>query len=144
MGIIVSYLSLNSILIIVEKGTGINIYNVIYKNHNLSITVDGGSSSSVVYDGSRCWWTPAPANCYNTSVFSTQSLTYATHTLNITLLSYGTDQTWVWFDFAVISSPTQSSSSVIPSSTEVTTPSIQRSSYVPLNSWFCARITEVT
>jgi hypothetical protein len=99
----VSCLSLDSTLIIGAKGTGIQVYTVI-DLLNLSITVDGGSQSSFVYDGLICNVPYPPTTCYNASVYNNQALTYAPHTVNITIFPYGSFVDYLVLDYAVISS----------------------------------------
>jgi len=89
---------------------------------NSSFTLDGGPSSAFAYQwDTRCWSFNCLTGCYNTSVYNTQSLTYAAHTLNITMLSYPGPNTWnngysdFWFDYAVVSSPGHLGSSSQPS-----------------------------
>ena len=134
---------------IVAKGTGINVYNVIQQQMNTSFAVDGGPPSSFVYSwNTRCCDPPSgPTGCYNTSVYNNQALSYGAHTLNIQMFSYlgpnsypGTTYCDFVFDYAVISTPTSTSaipslwtsSTAIPSSTAHPSPSNQQSKYVSL------------
>jgi hypothetical protein len=122
---------------IIAKGTGINVHNVIQTQMNASFSLDGDSPSVFAYSWDiRCYTGggDGPFGCYNASVYNAQSLTYGAHILNITMLSYigpgntldGTYSDFI-FDYAVISSP-----SANPSSTGNTGSSNQRSQYVLL------------
>jgi hypothetical protein len=119
---------------IIEKGSGIATYSVIRLQLNLSFTIDGGSSSISTYSADNGCWLNSPLDgCFNISVHNAQSLTYGTHVLNITMLTYSQDSrvdspSDFYFDYAVINT----SSSAIPSSTGNLTPSSQWSSYVSL------------
>jgi hypothetical protein len=107
---------------IAAKGTGITVYNVIRTQMNCSFILDGGSSSAFVYPyDPRCYQrnVNGPWGCYNSSFYNAQSLTYGAHTLNITLLTYLGSQNFIggltastdfWFDYALISSTSSSSS----------------------------------
>jgi hypothetical protein len=135
--------SLNFILMITEKGSGIDIYNVIRQQLNMSFTIDGGSSSIFAYSGDNgCFYNVTLEGCFNKSVYNAQSLTYGTHVLNITMLSSPNpppdfySYSDFYFDYAVINTSSSaipsSTSSAVPSSTGNLTPSSQRSSYVSL------------
>jgi hypothetical protein len=119
---------------IIAKGTGINVYNVIRLQMVANFTLDGGPPSAFSYSwDTRCFMLGGPTGCYNISVYNNQLLTYGTHNLNITMLSYlGPGDTYegfkysdFWFDYAVISTPTSPSAN--PSSTGNTGPSNQQS-----------------
>ena len=71
---------------IIAKGTGINVRNVIQVQMNASFTLDGYTPSVFAYD-TRCSDLPL-TGCYNVSVYNAQSLTYGAHILNITMLDY--------------------------------------------------------
>jgi hypothetical protein len=124
----ISRLSLSYRVIVPDKGTGINVYNVIRAQINISFTVDGGSSSSYIYAWNHsCVGGPAPQGCYNTSVYNVQSLTDTTHLLNMDIFTFQGTNLYstipfsdVFLDYAVVSSPPP----------ESTTPSIKRSRYV--------------
>ena len=118
-------------LIITVKGTGIQLYNVIRAQINISVTVDTGSSRQYSISNSSCYniKTPTAAQgCYNMSVYNLQSLTFGVHSLGITMLSYLGQDTVLsdycdfFFDYAVISSPSTASG----------TSQNQRTQYVPL------------
>jgi hypothetical protein len=84
-------LELKSNLALAVTGTGINIYNVIRGQLNITFTLDEGSPSSFVYQWTEdCYNFPGGTNvgCYNTSVYTVQSLNDAPHTLKIDMLSY--------------------------------------------------------
>ena len=132
---------------IVTKGTGINVYNVIQQQMNSSFTLDGGPPSLFVYSWeARCCDPPSgPTGCYNTSVYNNQGLSYGAHTLKIYMFSYlgpnsydGTKYCDFVFDYAVISTPTSSvisslsTSSTVPFSTANPDSSNQHSKYVLL------------
>jgi hypothetical protein len=130
---------------IIEKGSGIDIYNVIREQLNMSFTIDGGSSSIFTYSTDNGCYLGVPGDgCFNKSVYNAQSLTYGTHVLNITMLTYSQGpaappqfKNDFFFDYAVINTsssaiPSSTSSSAVPSSTGNLTPSSQRSSYVSL------------
>ena len=69
---------------IVAKGTGIDVYNVIRTQMNFSFTMDGGSPSEFIYSWDKqCFGDTSVGSMYNS-----QSLDYGTYTLHITLLSY--------------------------------------------------------
>ena len=123
---------------IIAKGTGINVRNVLRLQMNVSFTLDGDPPSAFTYAWDTQCYTGAPTGCYNISVYNAQSLTYSAHILNITMLSaIGTNLTYsdIWFDYVVVSTPTSSSaipssaisSSANPSSTGNTGSSNQRS-----------------
>jgi hypothetical protein len=124
----ISRLSLSSSVIILEKGTGINVYNVIRAQINISFTVDGGSSSPYIYAWNHsCVGGPAPQGCYNTSVYNVQSLTDTVHLLNMDIFTFQGTNLYstipfsdVFLDYAVVSSS-------LPGNT---TPSTRRSQYV--------------
>jgi hypothetical protein len=125
---------------IIAKGTGINVYNVIRAQMDANFALDGAPPSAFTYDWESQCYTRDPDGCYNMSVYNTQSLTYGTHVLNITMLTYqssgntfqSTTYSDFWFDYAVISTPTSTviPSSANPSSTGNTGPSNRRSQYV--------------
>ena len=107
---------------IIAKGTGINVRNVIVFQMNASFTLDGGPPSVFAYSWDTRCYDGALTDCYNVSVYNAQSLTYGAHILNITMLtyyqdpgntSYGEYYSDFAFDYAVISTTT---STVIPSS----------------------------
>ena len=126
---------------IVTKGTGINVYSIIRAQLNISFVLDGGSLSTFVYV--YPYYNGGTTGCYNTLVYNTQLLTYGTHSLNVTMLTYtftytspDSQQVYsdLFFDYAVIStSSSPTSSSVIPSSTGNFGPSSQPSQYVSLH-----------
>jgi len=101
-------------------GTGINVYNVIREQLNISITVDENLPSTFVYSNTSCFvpeiGSTHPQGCYNVSVYNNQSLPYANHTLTIDMFTYiysdiSDALSDFYFDYAVISSPSQSPSS---------------------------------
>ena len=113
VSMVISCSSLNFILMIIAKGTGISVYNVIREQLNLSFTLDGGPSTAYVYSwDTRCYSASpgSPSGCYNTSVYNAQSLSYGPHTLNITMFTYLPTQSYSDFflDYAAISSSTGS------------------------------------
>ena len=94
---------------IIAKGTGINVYNVIRAQMDASFALDGGSPSTFNYPwDTRCYGDSS--GCYNTLVYNAQSLTYGAQVLNITMLTYqspgntlpGATYSDFWFDYAVI------------------------------------------
>jgi len=112
---------------------------VIREQINISFALDGGSSSAFVYSSdTRCYSNDGPSGCYNTSVYNTQSLTYSTHSLNVTMFTYQDqnvppgyiEYSDLFFDYAVIS--TTISSSVNPSSTGNVGPSSRSTRHTPV------------
>ena len=75
-----------------------------------NFALDGAPPSAFTYDWESQCYTRDPDGCYNMSVYNTQSLTYGTHVLNITMLTYqspgitlpGARYSDFWFDYAVI------------------------------------------
>ena len=127
---------------IIAKGTGINVRNVIQIQMNASFTLDGGPPWVFVYSWDTWCYDGGFTGCYNVPVYNAQSLTYSAHILNITMVSnldlgtaFAADNFSNFvFDYAVISTPisTVISSSANPSSTGDTGSSNQWSQYVLL------------
>jgi hypothetical protein len=108
-------------LMITVKGTGINVYTVVQLEYNISITLDGGSPLFQFrpLNGS-CFnvYNQTVPPCYNVSIYNVQSLTYATHTLNIAMYSgpisfYNATSSDFRFDYAVITSPSSQGSQCV-------------------------------
>jgi len=120
-------------------GTGINVYNVIRAQLNISFAVDGDSSTPYIHEWNHSCFaveigqdSNGTQGCYNTSVYNVQSLTYANHTLDIAIFSWTGSTLGLYnysdyfLDYAVISSPISAS----------ITSSSQRSQYVDAASRF--------
>jgi len=103
-------------------GTGINVYNVIRTQLNISFAIDGDSSTPYIHGWNRSCFSVeigegsvGNQGCYNTSVYNVQSLTYANHTLDIAMFSWtGSTMNFgnysdYFLDYAVISSPISAS-----------------------------------